>query len=41
MKDKDICILLDMKKGTINTTYQRIVRKYVVEPYNIYKAKHG
>ncbi len=41
MKDKDICILLDMKKGTINTTYQRIVRKYVVEPYNLYKAKHG
>ncbi len=41
IKDKDICKLLDMKKGTINTTYQRIVRKYVTGPYTIYRAKYG
>ena len=41
MKDKDICKLLDMKEGTINTTYQRIVRKYITGPYTIYRAKYG
>ena len=41
MKDKDICKLMDIKKGSINTTYQRIVSKYLIEPYKIYKAKNG
>ena len=40
MKDKDIAQLLDMKSGSVNTTYQRIVTKYLVEPYNISRAKN-
>ena len=39
MRDKDICVLMDIKKGSLNTTYQR-VRKEVVETYKIKKAKN-
>jgi len=38
LKDKDISELLVIKKGTINSTYQRTVRKYILEPYQKQKA---
>ena len=40
LKDKDIALLLNMKPGSVNTTYKRIVIKYVIEPYNISRAKN-
>ena len=40
MRDKDIARLLDMKLGTVNTTYGRIVSKYIIEPYKIYRVKN-
>ena len=41
MKDKDISYLMEINKGSVNTTYQRIVSKYLIEPYKIHKAKNG
>ena len=41
MKDKDVCKLMNLKKGSINTIYQRTVRKYLVGPYKIYRAKNN
>ena len=38
LRDNDITELLDMNKGSINTTFQRAVRKYLIEPYNRKKA---
>lgn len=40
LKDKHIAKLLGMKLGTVNTTYQRVVRKYIKDPYTLYKAKN-
>ena len=40
MRDKDIGKLLDMKLGTVNTTYRRIVSKHIIDPYKIYKVNN-
>ena len=40
MRDKDIAKLLDMKLGTVNTTYRRIVSKHIIDPYKIYKVNN-
>ena len=38
LRDNDISELLVINKGSINTTFQRAVRKHLIEPYNRKKA---
>ena len=40
LPSKIISELLNIPMGSVDTTYQRSVRKYIVEPYRIYRIKN-